>query len=391
MAKSIDLVSIFVASPSDVLEERDALQRVVNELNLMLGSYVQRKLELVRWETHSHPAIGADPQTIINRQIDPDYDVFIGIFWSRIGTPTPRAVSGTVEEFETALRRYREAHGSVEIMIYFKDAPIPPSEIDAGQLGRIQEFKSNLTNMGILFTTFQTTDDFSGLARIHLAKVAGERPLAPPSVSNNLGHVTPSAVVNIDLQDADETIVDLDDPDAGFLDYEHIFSLDVSTLTEVQQALNAATATIGAAVAQRARELNAASTDAQRRRIIESAAQDMTRYAQTVEVSLPSIKNCQERIAIAMTRALTMRNAQGLLNIEHATEFLVSLDGAIEAMRVAREGISSMRVAIIQVPNLAATINRAKRRLTNAVEQLIKTYEAGEMLFRTIRNQDFFS
>ena len=97
-------VRIFVASPSDVQSEREQLAKVINELNLTITAIAPEKrvlLELVRWETHVSPSLGRDPQDVVNRQIG-EYDLFVGILWKRMGTPTAVATSGTEEEFNRA-------------------------------------------------------------------------------------------------------------------------------------------------------------------------------------------------------------------------------------------------------------------------------------------------
>lgn len=43
-----------------------------------------------------------------------EYALFVGIMWNRIGTPTPRAESGTVEEFERAIKSCQK-NGQAEI------------------------------------------------------------------------------------------------------------------------------------------------------------------------------------------------------------------------------------------------------------------------------------
>src|SRR5262249_21309833 len=134
MADHVRLLSAFVASPSDVAEERDALEALAAELNLLWGPQLQTRLQLLKWETHAHPDFGVDAQSVINEQIRAVYEIFIGIFWARIGTKTARAASGTVEEFERALVRQADAPGSIKIMLYFKDAPLAPSQMDPEQL-----------------------------------------------------------------------------------------------------------------------------------------------------------------------------------------------------------------------------------------------------------------
>ena len=125
--------SVFVASPGDVEAERDCLEEIIRELNIAWSRELGIRLELIRWETHAYPGIGDDAQAVINAQIPTDYDLFIGIMWCRYGTPTGRAGSGTIEEFQRAKNRYDAEPSSIQLMFYFKDAPIPPSKLDPDQ------------------------------------------------------------------------------------------------------------------------------------------------------------------------------------------------------------------------------------------------------------------
>jgi hypothetical protein len=99
------VLRVFLAAPRDLEVESDTVAAAVEELNLGLAPSVDMRLELVRWGTHITPNLGHDPQEVINRQINDDYEVFIGLLWTRFGTPTPRAESGTIEEFERARTR----------------------------------------------------------------------------------------------------------------------------------------------------------------------------------------------------------------------------------------------------------------------------------------------
>ncbi|MDB5207630.1 MAG: hypothetical protein JWR72_2705 [Flavisolibacter sp.] len=47
MAKSITQYNVFVASTSDVKEERDSLDNIINEINLSTAKILDVKLELV--------------------------------------------------------------------------------------------------------------------------------------------------------------------------------------------------------------------------------------------------------------------------------------------------------------------------------------------------------
>jgi hypothetical protein len=145
------LLKVFVASPSDVIEERNALDKLIGDINdvlVYLAPEKQLRLELVRYETHAYPDLGK-PQEVINREIPVDYDIFVGIMWKRAGTPTGTADSGTIEEFERA-RRQREKGSLPRIMFYFCDQPMPvPTPAELEQLAKVVEFRNKLSGQGL--------------------------------------------------------------------------------------------------------------------------------------------------------------------------------------------------------------------------------------------------
>lgn len=120
-------------------------------------------LELVRYETHTFPDIGR-PQEVINRQIPLDYDIFVGVMWSRCGTPTETAPSGTVEEFRRAFERRKKGH-LPRIMFYFCDQQIPiPDAEGLKQLAGVVEFRAELAKMG-LTASYPSHAEFSEYVR----------------------------------------------------------------------------------------------------------------------------------------------------------------------------------------------------------------------------------
>jgi hypothetical protein len=168
MPKSEQVLSIFLASPGDVSDERTRVDEFVDEWNSLWSEDIGVHLRLLRWETHAYPAIGADGQDVINSQLGEDYDVFLGIMWKRFGTPTHRASSGTVEEFERALKR-RRMSGQPELMFYFKKANSDARD-DPIQLDAVQQFRSKLAKDGLLYWEFLSSEQFSQLVRVHLTR-----------------------------------------------------------------------------------------------------------------------------------------------------------------------------------------------------------------------------
>ena len=170
MPKQVTLLKVFVASPGDVVDERNALEQVIRDLNIILGAKQGIQLDLIKWETHAFSNIGDDVQSVINEQIGDDYDIFIGVLWKRFGTPTKRAMSGTAEEFNLAYERFKNNPDKIRVMFYFKETPVSPSELDPEQLALIKQFRNELGEKGALYWSYTETEEFINLARLHLSQ-----------------------------------------------------------------------------------------------------------------------------------------------------------------------------------------------------------------------------
>lgn len=159
------LLRIFVASPKDIIREREEVREVVSRLR----SHAQRKgydLDAVGWKTHATPGIG-NPQSLINPLVE-DSDLFIGILWRRFGQATINAESGTIEEYELARKNYC-AKGKPEIMFYFRE--IHPDFLDdpGQQLKKVLDFKKTLEkNNDLFFWEYTDPSQFGKLFEQHL-------------------------------------------------------------------------------------------------------------------------------------------------------------------------------------------------------------------------------
>jgi anti-sigma regulatory factor (Ser/Thr protein kinase) len=157
---------LLVASPGDTEVERETVDQVVAELNRGIADERGLVLDVVKWETYARPGVGQDAQDVINRQL-PSPDLVVGVFWKRLGTPTPRAPSGTAEELESALRRW-EASETHEILVYFNKAEYTPTADDLPQLSALLGFRDSLERLGVLVWDYNGPGEFETLLRQHL-------------------------------------------------------------------------------------------------------------------------------------------------------------------------------------------------------------------------------
>jgi hypothetical protein len=128
---------ILITSPSDLREEREVAARAINEWNDLHTAEEGIVLLPVRWETHASPEANVRPQDAINRQLVDDCDALVGMFWTKLGTSTGAAISGTVEEIDRIVVAGKPA------MLYFSNRPIDPNQIDLEQHKKLRAFKSS--------------------------------------------------------------------------------------------------------------------------------------------------------------------------------------------------------------------------------------------------------
>lgn len=155
MAFTAQTYRVLIASPSDLLEEREAATAAVNEWNAQHSAAEGIVLLPVRWETHATPTTGVRPQAALNKQLVADADILVGMFWTRLGTSTGVANSGTLEEVEQFVAAGKPT------MLYFSRRPIDPDKIDMKQHRKLREFKDLTRAMALTgeFNSISTLKD----------------------------------------------------------------------------------------------------------------------------------------------------------------------------------------------------------------------------------------
>src|SRR5215217_3197557 len=103
MLNNVTVFEMLVSSPGDLSEARKSCQAAVAEWNVTFGRSKNAMLQPLLWENHSVPLAGGHPQALLNAQLVDRADFCIAMFWTRLGTPTGLADSGTVEEIERFL------------------------------------------------------------------------------------------------------------------------------------------------------------------------------------------------------------------------------------------------------------------------------------------------
>lgn len=171
----MDEYEIFIGSPTDVQEEREIIEEIIDEMNDFYEPLNMSKLKLINLKTDVRSKIGNfEGQSVIDKQVD-GYNVFIGILWKKFGTKTENYDSGTEQEFYNAYSKYEENPKSMEIMFYFCERTAEFSEIDGEQLALVQKFRKNLEDKKGLYKTYSSIEEFRKIIKSDLIKLVTEK------------------------------------------------------------------------------------------------------------------------------------------------------------------------------------------------------------------------
>ncbi len=193
MTFQAQVVRVLIASPSDVIGERDGIESAIHRWNADYAETSRTVLMPVRWETAATAESGDRPQAIVNRQIVDGADILLGVFWTRLGTATGEAESGTVEE----IRRFTDAGKSVSL--FFSSRPVVADTIDTEQLSALRAFRDEELAKGLV-GQFEDVPGLIRQAASALSRIVRERfgvtgaSLTAPSAPR--AHVTANLVSN---------------------------------------------------------------------------------------------------------------------------------------------------------------------------------------------------
>jgi hypothetical protein len=388
MAKTLTSLQVMVAYPDDVAEERDVLGDVIDELNLTWSHTLGLQLELVDWKTHSWPNFGSDAQAIINEEIGDDYDIFIGIMWTRFGEPTPRAQSGTAEEFDRALRRFKDWPDQLRIMFYFKSAgPTSLSDLDPEQLTLIRELKTRVDAEGGLYSEFANTNQFKSQVRMHLSKQVQEwgktwgpsstSPLVTNRISSN--ELPSEATVRTDI--LEEGFLDLlERSQEGFEDVAEILgkmTVDMQNSTVIMQ--------------QRTQEMSdLAKSNAdlkQRKKAINDTATDMDQYSSLLEQDVPRYSKALTTALDSLSRAMSIWSEDQMEGADEARLAFNEIRKIKDSLGEYLKSVVATRANVSAFPRVTSVFNRAKRRMISVFDSLIAEIQRGHDLLDDLDDQ----
>jgi preprotein translocase subunit SecE len=190
MRDALRVLQVFLASPGDLVPERQISREVVDEVNDSIKP-LRLHIDLLGWED-TRPGVGR-PQAIINKDVDA-CDLFVGLMWRHWGSPTGEHSSGFEEEFERARQR-RSLGGSPEMWLSFKQVGDEHLQDPGPHLRRVLDFRQQqVERREVLFKEFSDSAEWRTLFRKWLLTFALE--FASRDVTSDNSPAQPVASTN---------------------------------------------------------------------------------------------------------------------------------------------------------------------------------------------------
>lgn len=152
-------VKIFIASSSELKEDRDQFRLFISKENDRLhskGIY----LELVQWENFLDSISNTRLQDEYNKAIR-ECDIVLCLFFTKVGKYSS-------EEFDIAYQVFKET-GKPKIWTYFKSGQINTNAI-TNEINTLLDFKNKISNLGHFFSNYTTIDNLINQYRSQLDK-----------------------------------------------------------------------------------------------------------------------------------------------------------------------------------------------------------------------------
>jgi hypothetical protein len=258
-------------------------------------------------------------------------------------------------------------------MIYFKDEPVAPSQLEGSQLTRVAEFKRSLGEQGGLYWPFQSPEDFANLVRMHLTKVVQEWRNKLPTVSGESPTRLPAPSAASSALEAD-----VGDEEPGLLELNEDIEDKFHEASEVLVRIAKATDSIGNKMEKHTKRVQAATvtgsvTRTGMKQIMSKVAKDMNDYAAKLNQEVPVLLTLLQSGLRSVSEAISMwpEFIHDQASRKQAEESVTAIQKLQEVMSKVEGQIQGFLDSVIGLPRVTTELNKAKRSVSTERQGLI--------------------
>lgn len=383
--KQTNQINLFISCPSDIKTELDSIRIIIDEINKTSGKQGDYFIKSLNWDIDTYTAIGNDVQEVINNQIEDEYDILVSLMWQKLGTPTKRDKSGTVEEINRALE-----NPSKLSLVYFKTSIENLNNVDLNELQKINEFKHELSSKGVLYKEFNSISEFESKFRINLTnlisdflngKLINTKNLSPQIIKTDKYSDLDSFLENIENQD--ETLLELD--------IFNVVEESMTYLNNITTSMNTFTITMEDFTKRltfRTNELNKYQFIKDERlkmskskTVINLLAGELNDLTSRLRIELPIFTENFKGITISYPKLLYAANQ---FENEEVNELKVSVRDFRDVMETTTNASADLIRQIMKWPPVNSKFNHAKREVELVLKDLTSEMLTGLKIFDEI-------
>jgi hypothetical protein len=340
--------------------------------------------KIIRIDTKSHPRRRPQHQGVKLLDLDTDDKVAAAVVIppeeakTHFGTPTPRAGSGTEEEFDSAYKRFSANPASLRVLFYFKTGVDDAFKIDLEQLAKVKEFKKKLGDAGVLYHDFRNDDALAKAISHHLENLlekqwTGRAWLVSSEIEQRATSETDSSLFDgeavIDqapsaLENLEEEPEVLDILVLGAEAAEKILQLlqgmtkKQAEFTKSVQSLNG-TALIGDVTPQKLKGA------------VDELANILGIYSRDLATDLPLFMALTDQVISSLIAIVDATRVGGDLQSRATSGLPEGLGSLSDGIRTARFGMMSLRSQINSTPKYTGRLKKAQRVATEVFDQYV--------------------
>ena len=270
-------------------------------------------------------------------------------------------------------------------MMYFKDEPVPPSQLDLDQLAKVSRFRESLGEEGGLYWKFDSLNHFEQLVRIHLTRQVQ----AWNAQTRQLPQATQEVVPAQYTEEVPDT--EIEEDDFGLLDYAEILEEQFKELKGITERITKSTEELGTKMVERTAEIQALPRDSQgnanlrdARRLIARAAADMEQFSSKMDIELPLYSGALNSGMTALTRFITLSAdmTAGDDAMQSTQEGLGSMIKLRASFANSGQSIRNLQETIATLPRMTRELNQAKRKAVSVLDKLLNEFQIGGTLIQ---------
>lgn len=188
-----------------------------------------------------------------------------------------------------------------------------------------------------------------------------------------------SAQIESTTQAATAQPIIYEEEDLGILDHLEAYTSRASDMAASMALLNEATVRMGQQLSERAKEFPAYgdATAAIKIKVAKRAADDMLRYAGTLDTHLPGLSSSRQEAFSSLSRAISLMADFETNPLEITSLKSVLLD-TICGASAAKPALLGFKAAALSVTRISKDVNKAKRAVAASVERFLAEVETIE-------------